>query len=589
VSALAAAWLDLFAAGSVERGRERLLAGESHLAEVAFRRAFRWPGTRTRAEAGLALAQGLNGGSPDGGLALADIRRFEPIALLDRALEREDLRGARATAELLLRAGHPLGPLYAGAVALERGEAEEARRLAAASPVPLASRALGRHLAQALALRANGASAIVRDRRGMLVGTLDAKGRLTLAEKLDPLLLPPFREAAPRRRRLAVQPEPTVPFWLPPAEARAAARTGGLRLALDLDLARVALDALGRWRGTIVLVEPRTGSVLAAVSDPRTLAREGAAAFRQRREPASISKVITAAAAYRSGIDANAAIGHMTCRGVARFGGRPLWCSWKAGPLEGLSHAMAISCNIAFARLGVRVGRERLVDELHRWGFDAGEDALMGAAGHIHTPPRNDRQLADLSIGLTLSDITPLHAALLATVIANGGTMPEPRVVANPCGPVGLSDRVAVLPPPRKVLGPRTVPPLRRALQAVALYGTGTGLAPRGFPIAMKTGTAAEYRKGYHVNYIGIAPTPDAAVAFCVRITYRPNSRAVNQAAREVTGALLAGLAERRLSLEREARRQRTHAAWPTGREAPAPRAEVGPARGHDEKDTPSQ
>ena len=68
-------------------------------------------------------------------------------------------------------------------------------------------------------------------------------------------------------------------------------------------------------------------------------------------------------------------------------------------------------------------------------------------------------------------------------------------------------------------------------MRAVALYGTGAGLAPRDFPIAMKTGTAAEYRKGYHVNYIGVAPTPDAAVAFSVRITYRPNSRAVNLAA----------------------------------------------------------
>jgi cell division protein FtsI/penicillin-binding protein 2 len=105
-------------------------------------------------------------------------------------------------------------------------------------------------------------------------------------------------------------------------------------------------------------------------------------------------------------------------------------------------------------------------------------------------------------------------------------------------------------------------------MRAVALYGTGTGLAPRGFPVAMKTGTAAEYRKGYHVNYIGVAPTPDAAVAFCVRITYRPNSRAVNLAAREVTAALLAGLADRRLSLQREARRQRAHAAWPTVRRA---------------------
>jgi peptidoglycan glycosyltransferase len=217
------------------------------------------------------------------------------------------------------------------------------------------------------------------------------------------------------------------------------------------------------------------------------------------------------------------------------------------------------------------VGREALVAELRRWGFDAGPEALMGAAGRIHTPPQSPRQVADLSIGLTVSDITPLHAALLATVVANGGTMPEPRLVANVCGPVGLTDRLAVLPPARKVVSPATVPRLRQAMRAVALYGTGAGLAPRDFPIAMKTGTAAEYRKGYHVNYIGIAPAPDASLAFCVRITYRPNSRAVNRAAREVTQALLARLADRRLALEERAGRQRALAAWPAEQGEPTP------------------
>ncbi|MFN2169368.1 MAG: penicillin-binding transpeptidase domain-containing protein, partial [Anaerolineae bacterium] len=232
-------------------------------------------------------------------------------------------------------------------------------------------------------------------------------------------------------------------------------------------------------------------------------------------------------------------------------------------PLDGLDHALAVSCNTAFATLGNQVGREALTAELHRWGFDAGPEALMGSAGRIHTPPGTPRQLADLSIGLTVSDITPLHAALLATVVANGGTMPEPRLVANACGPVGLDDRLAVLPPVRDVLPPRTARRLRRAMRAVALYGTGAGLAPRRFPIAMKTGTAAEYRKGYHVNYIGIAPTPDASLAFCVRITYRPSSRAVNRAAREVTQTLLARLADRRLGLEEADQDQRARAAWP--------------------------
>jgi peptidoglycan glycosyltransferase len=282
----------------------------------------------------------------------------------------------------------------------------------------------------------------------------------------------------------------------------------------------------------------------------------------QRREPASISKVLTAAAAYRSGIDADAAIGRMTCKGVERYGGQPLWCSWKAGPLAGLDHALAISCNTSFATLGNRVGREELTEELHRWGFDAGPEALMGAAGRIHTPPRTPRQVADLSIGLTVSDITPLHAALLAAAVANEGTMPEPRLTANVCGPVGLADRLAVLSPSWEVVSPNTARRLRQAMRAVALYGTGAGLAPRGFPIAMKTGTAAEYRKGYHVNYIGLAPTPDASLAFCVRITYRPGSRAVNRAAREVTETLLSRLADRRLALAENARRQRAGAAW---------------------------
>jgi peptidoglycan glycosyltransferase len=560
----------------MERGRERLLAGDPAAAAAAFARAQRWPGTARGAGAGLALARAHRGQLPDAQPGLADLAPFAPAALLEAALEREDLRGARALGQLLVRAGHPLGPLYAGAVALERGDEAEAARRAGSSPVPLASRPAGRQLEQALVLRAFGASAVVRDRRGALVGGLDGQGRLALAEGLDPLLLPPFEKDPPRRRRLPARREPALPYWLSPEDARAAARSGGLRLTLDLDLARLALESLGRWRGTIVLVEPRTGSILAAVSDPRTRAREGPAAFSQRREPASISKIITAAAAYRSGIDADAAIGRMTCRGVERFGGRPLWCSWKAGPLAGLDHALAISCNTSFARVGARVGRERLVDELRRWGFDAGPEALMGAAGRIHTPPRNERQLADLSIGLTLSDITPLHAALLATVVAGGGTMPEPRLVANVCGPVGLSDRVAELPPVREVVGPRTVPPLLRAMRAVALYGTGTGLSPRGFGAAMKTGTAAEYRKGYHVNYIGVAPTPDPTVGFCVRITYRPNSRAVNRAAREVTKALLAGLAARRIALERGAQSQRAHAAWPAERQRHAQAGERG-------------
>ena len=325
------------------------------------------------------------------------------------------------------------------------------------------------------------------------------------------------------------------------------------RLSIDLGLSRVALEALGEHRGSIVLVEPRTGAVLAAVSDERTAAAEGAAAFTQRREPASIAKLLTSAAAYRAGVDADVEIKRMTCGGVERYGGKPLWCTFAAGPLEGLDHALALSCNVAFANLGTRLGTERMVAEYRLWGFDAGGGALLGAAGRVHTPPRDPRQLADLSVGLELADVTPLHAALLAAVVANDGRMPEPRLVSGACGALGLRDEPLPLSAGRDVLEPEVARRLRRAMEAVAQFGTGVGLAPPGFPIAMKTGTAAEWGRGYHVNYIGMGPLPDPAVAFCVRVTNGRSSPAVTRAARDVTRRLLAALADRRPALAADA------------------------------------
>src|SRR6185295_18984817 len=207
-------------------------------------------------------------------------------------------------------------------------------------------------------------------------------------------------------------------------------------------------------RGSIVLVDARTGSLLAAVSDALTRAREGAAVFTQRLEPASIAKLLTAAAAYRSGLDPDASIARMTCTGVERYGGQQLWCPYPSGPLAGLDDALAKSCNVAFANLGVQLGARRMVDEYRRWGFDAGALALLGGAGRIHTPARTPRQLADLSIGLELVDVTPLHAALIAAVVADDGRLPEPRVLSGPCGALGLAGEPTLSAASRDVLDP---------------------------------------------------------------------------------------------------------------------------------------
>jgi peptidoglycan glycosyltransferase len=442
------------------------------------------------------------------------------------ALDEGRLDAATATAELLLAAGDPLGALYAAVLAFERGDEARARALAGRGAAPLVARGPGERLRRALAARDAGAVSLLFDRRGELAATTVAGGAPSAERGAEPLL-------AGVLERLPGPPGPRA------------------RLSVDLDLCRLALDALGERRGSIVLVEPRTGAVLAAVSDPRTAAAEGAAAFTQRREPASIAKVLTAAAALRAGLDADAEIGRMTCTGVERYGGEPLWCAWPAGPLLGLDRALAVSCNVAFANLGVRLGAERLLEEHRRWGFDAGEGAMLGGAGRVHTLPRGDRDVADLSVGLEKADVTPLHAALLAAVVASEGRLAEPRLLLGEGGVLGLVDAGDGSPATREVLSAAVARRLRQAMEAVALEGTGGGLAPAGLRVAMKTGTAAEPGRGYHVNYIGMAPLPDPAVAFCVRVTNERTSPVVTTAAREVTRRLLHRLAERPGALRR--------------------------------------
>jgi cell division protein FtsI/penicillin-binding protein 2 len=439
---------------------------------------------------------------------------------------REALRGgrldaARALAELLARSGHPLGPLYSAALAFEAGDEAAARAAAAASRVPLSARGLGARLAAALAARDAGARSLLLDRNGELVASLPAAGPARPAKAAVALVSGVLER---------------LPAELPAPAAR---------LTLDLELSRMAFAALGERRGSVVLVDARSGPLLAAVSDARTSALEGAAAFTQRLEPASIAKLLTAAAAYRNGLDPDASISRMTCTGVERYGGQPLWCPWPAGRLAGLDDALAKSCNVAFANLGVELGVARMAAEYRLWGFDAGPAALLGGAGRIHTIARTPRQLADLAIGLELVDVTPLHAALLAAVVADDGRMPEPRVLDGPCGRLGLSDGATAADAAREVLNPAVARRLRLAMAAVARRGTGAGLAPFGYEIEMKTGTAAERGRGYHVNYVGIAPLGETTLAFCVRVTHGSSSPKVTTAAREVTRRLLAGLAER--------------------------------------------
>ena len=510
-------------AALLEQADALLVRGEGAAARQLLAELHDSPWIGEQARAGLALAAALEGTQRTIG-AWGDelrIRRVDPSAfavplIIRTAFDRGEFRTVLRLTELAGDFGLPTVPLLTAAAWIEIDRINEARDLEA-TDLERAGK-LGRRVAHHLATPAEQGGVLLRDRFGQPIGTV-AAGEMTLSDRVRPELVP---------RAVADA-----------ADAHGGA--GSLRLTLDLELSQATLDAFGRYRGSIVLVDPFSGEILAAVSDRRSWRKGGTPAFEQLREPASIAKLITSTAALRAGFDPDAELGKMRCRGHERYAGQLLYCPRIVGRLQGLDRAMAVSCNVAFANLGVRVGRQGMLREFRRYGFDLADQPF--AHGRILEPYGDDRQLADLAIGLEATAITPLHAALLAAVMAADGVMPVPTLVAAEDGRLGLHPRPLPAREGRQVIDRRWVPDLVSAMETVVRRGTAQRVwPPPSFPVAMKTGTASDPRHGFHVNYIGIGPMPDARLAFCVRVTDQRTSAKVRYAAQQVTYRLLRNL-----------------------------------------------
>jgi penicillin-binding protein A len=477
-----------------------------------------------RARAGLAVAAVLEGAPPSEDFPAPELSLYRPRVLMDAALRRGDFDVTFRLARFAREHGDPLAAAYEAAALVERGDDRAAAEILGRLPGLAANPGLGGRIARVLEAHAAGATVTVTDRRGVLAGFFDGAG--------------------------VFHPEPgEAAGWIPApvlAAANAGERKKGVRLSTDFDLSATALEALGAERGSVVLIDLATGEVRAAVTDARTRAASGGTpSFEQAREPASIAKIMTTTAALRAGHDADAEVKGMVCNGSQRYGGGVLWCSMAGGPLTGgLRQAMATSCNIAFANLALEVGWPAMVAELHRWGFDRPRHEMPGA-GRLLKKDGTERELASLGVGLDLTEITPLHAALLGSVLARG-EMAEPALVSADDGALGLSPHPVTHPAPRRILEPAWVPLLQRALEGVLEEGgTAEGAAPESFPVVMKTGTASTPGLGYHVNYVGAGPLPNPKIAFAVRVTNQPTSQRVRDSAQDVLINLLEALGRR--------------------------------------------
>ena len=122
------------------------------------------------------------------------------------------------------------------------------------------------------------------------------------------------------------------------------------------------------------------------------------------------------------------------------------------------------------------------------------------------------------AIGLEHETITPMHLAMLASMMANRGVLTSPRLLRARRTILG---DVAAAPPAQgssRIASERAATTMIHAMQAVVTDPRGTGRRAfiDGIPIAMKTGTAGSREKGYDALIMAFAPVDSPKVAFAI-------------------------------------------------------------------------
>ena len=286
-----------------------------------------------------------------------------------------------------------------------------------------------------------------------------------------------------------------------------------------------------------VILDPASGAVLAMATvpafDPNRFQESSREVWKNRVvtdafEPGSTFKMVTAAAALEANLfDPSDVIdcerGGITLDGVLIKDHHPF-------DLLTFRQVIAKSSNVGAIKLGLRVGREALHEQISRFGFGrpTGVD-LPGEERGLVRPLAGwyPRDPAYISFGQGIS-VTGLQLANAFAAVANGGTLYRPYVVA------GVGRDGVVEPAPRRPevvgspIGAATARTLERMLEAVVEEGTGSKAAVPGYRVAGKTGTAQKavpggYSPDKHLaSFVGFAPARDAAFVALIVSTSRP-------------------------------------------------------------------
>lgn len=347
--------------------------------------------------------------------------------------------------------------------------------------------------------------------------------------------------------------------------------TGSVHLTIDSRIQQIAKDALGKREGSVVVLDPTTGAVLAMYSnpsyDPNLVASHNgnsvnavmtelqadtrkpllANAYQERYMPGSTMKIVTTAVGFDTGYFTLGRIFPIerewlppnTTKTIRNYGQRE--CGGD------MLEIFKRSCNIPFAQVAVEIGPSVMVDGANRFGFDERVPFdLPGAAASTFGGLAKDfdDSLALLAIhgfGQGGVQATPLHMVLMASSVANGGRMMKPFVVQQTRTQSGTPISTTSPSIWKTTMSPTTASTMTGLMKEVVRNGTATCCfrLDNGVVGAAKTGTAQLNPEGEpersHAWITAFAPADAPTVAIAVFI------KGVDDEVSASTGGRLAG------------------------------------------------
>jgi cell division protein FtsI (penicillin-binding protein 3) len=288
-----------------------------------------------------------------------------------------------------------------------------------------------------------------------------------------------------------------------------------------------AVEQNGALGGTVIVLEPSTGDVLAMATNPAFDANAfpDAPAFVTRNrgvtdvyEPGSVNKVITASAALEEGV-----------MGIRER----LWVPpryqvgdkvfTEAHPRPAMSMTLtdiiSQSSNIGTIMTAQRLGSERLDDYLRDFGFGVETGIRFpGESDGILMPEEEwwTTSMGTIPIGQGIA-VTPLQMASVYATVANDGVRLAPQLVRGTVEGDDVRERDPLVS--ERVVSTRTARLVTRMLADAVASGTGQEAQIPGYWVAGKTGTARKplqdalgYSEEYVASFIGFAPARDPAV-----------------------------------------------------------------------------